>query len=226
MVKITYFLLILLVAIYLGVGLLMPSEQVFDQYGFSGNNLLEGKFWTLITSIFLHGGPAHLVLNCIALFFFGRAVEDEIPLPTYLTIFFLGGIAGNLCALFTYPADEIVIGASGAVFAIMGTGILLAPLDFVIYPALVPLPLALVGIFVAISEVIAFLTSTNSHVAHVAHIGGLVVGLAFGLSEGESKKGLVILGIIFLILLMLPNFWPLITKISYLEFLQSIFGGA
>jgi hypothetical protein len=107
----------------------------------------------------------------------------------------------------------------------MGTGILLAPLDFVVYPVPLPLPLAFVGIIIAISEVIAFLTGVDGHIAHIAHIGGLITGVFFGMREGESKKGLIILGIMFLILLMLPNFWPVVSQISYLDFLQNLFGG-
>lgn len=225
MAKLTYVLILILIASYLAVGFFAPSQRVFKQYGFSGNNLLEGRVWTLITSIFLHGGPAHLILNCVALFFFGRALENEISTSTYLTIFFLGGIVGNLASLFTYSANEIVIGASGAVFALVGTGILIAPLDFVIYPAPIPLPLALVGIALAFSEVLAFLSGIGGNIAHISHIGGLVIGLGFGLIHGGSKKGLVILGIMFLILLLVPNFWPLLSKISYLEFLQNALGG-
>lgn len=223
--KITYALIIIIIASFFLVGSVGSTDQIFNRFGFSGNNLLEGRAWTLVTSIFLHGGPAHLVLNCIALFFFGRAVEDELSPAAYLTIFFLGGIVGNLFVLFTYPANEIVVGASGAVFAIMGTGILLAPLDFVVYPVPLPLPLALVGIFIAVSEVLAFLTSTNTHIAHIAHIGGLLTGIVFGLREGESKKGLIIIAIMFVILMLLPNFWAVISKLSYLNILQGMLGG-
>lgn len=221
--KITLLLILIIVVSFFSVGVVPDSEAVFNNLGFSGNNLVEGKIWTLITSIFLHGGPVHLILNCIALFFFGRAVEDEIPAPTYLSIFFIGGIVGNLFVLFTYPANEIVIGASGAIFAVMGTGILLAPMDFIPYPIPLPLPLALIGIFVAISEVIAFLSGMNGHIARIAHIGGLLTGLVFGLREGESKKGLIVLAVMLLILMLLPNFWPIVSKLSYLNFIEKVF---
>lgn len=223
--RITYLLILALIGSYIFVGFFAPTGDVFQNYGFSGNSLLQGELWVLVTSIFLHGGPAHLVLNCIALFFFGRALEDEISTKSYLTIFFLGGIVGNLVVLFRYPANEIVIGASGAVFAIMGMGILLAPFDFVVYPALMPLPLALVGIVIAVSEVLAFITGVDGNIAHVAHLGGLATGLVFGLREGKTMKGLVVLGVIFLILLLLPNLWPVISKLSYLNFVKGIVGG-
>ncbi|MFB6215361.1 MAG: rhomboid family intramembrane serine protease, partial [Candidatus Aenigmatarchaeota archaeon] len=76
--RITYLLILVLILSYILVGFLGPTDQVFQTYGFSGNSLLNGEVWTLVTSIFLHGGPAHLILNCIALFFFGRSLEDEI----------------------------------------------------------------------------------------------------------------------------------------------------
>lgn len=107
----------------------------------------------------------------------------------------------------------------------MGTGILLAPTDLVFYPAPVPVPLSLIGIFIAISETMSFLTGSGGNVAHAAHLGGLTAGVLFGLREGESKKGLLIVGVMFLIILLTPNVWNLLTKISYLNIITSKFGG-
>lgn len=178
-----------------------------------------------MTSIFLHGNPAHLLLNCIALFFFGRALESEVSSKALILIFFLGGIVGNLFVLFAYPASQIVVGASGAVFAVMGTGILLAPMDLVFYPAPVPVPLALIGIVIAISETMAFIAGPADNIAHAAHLGGLVAGMLFGLREGESKKGLIIIAVMFVIILLMPNIWSVLNEISYLNILTSQLGG-
>ncbi len=220
--RITYLMIFLIVGVSVGVWVFLPTEEVNDSFGFSGENLVQGRVWTLLSSIFLHGNPAHLVLNIIALFFFGRALESKLSVKSFLVIFFLGGIVGNLFVLFTYPMEQIVIGASGAVFAVMGTAIILSPFDFIPYPVPLPLPLALIGIFIGISEVISFLAGGHGNVAHIAHIGGLVTGLAFGFREGGSKKGILVIVLILLVILVMPYLWPVLRQISYLPIIQDL----
>ncbi|MFP4115674.1 MAG: rhomboid family intramembrane serine protease [Candidatus Aenigmatarchaeota archaeon] len=220
----TYALILIFVGVFFAVNTFFSPEEIVQSFGFSGENLVEGRIWTLVTSIFLHGSVAHLALNSIALFFFGRALESEVSLKQVLTIFFLGGIVGNLFVLFTYPTDQVVIGASGAVFAIMGTAIILAPFDFIPYPVPLPLPLALIGVFVAISEVLTFLSGGHGNVAHIAHMGGLAAGLAFGFREGGSKTGILALVLILLIILILPYLWPVLTEFTYIPILYDFLG--
>lgn len=205
-------------------GFFISGDTFLQLFAFSGENLLLGRLWTLVTSIFLHGGLGHLLMNCVALFFFGRAVEKEVSVKMFLGIFFVGGLMGNLFGLFYYPYDQIMLGSSGAVFAIMGTGMLLAPFKLVFYPSLVPLPLAFVGLVITVFETISFIAGPDTGIAHIAHIGGLLTGMLFGLREGESKRGLLILGIMFLILLLTPNFWQLLTRFSYSALIDFVLG--
>ncbi len=222
--RITYILILVIIVVSMAAWYALPTEEINQDFGFSGENLSEGRVWTLVSSIFLHGNPAHLVLNIIALFFFGRALEDKLSLKSFLVVFFVGGIVGNLFVLFTYPMEQIVIGASGAVFAIMGTAIILSPFDFIPYPIPIPLPLALIGVFVAVSEIISFLAGGHGNVAHIAHIGGLSSGLVFGFREGGSKKGILVIVIILMAILIIPYLWPLFTEISYLPIIGDLFG--
>ncbi|MFB6088501.1 MAG: rhomboid family intramembrane serine protease, partial [Candidatus Aenigmatarchaeota archaeon] len=135
--KITYVLIISFFIVFLIMGFLpeQTNEQIYRNYSFSLKNLFDGKIWTFLTSMFIHGGASHLVLNCIALFFFGTALEDKITTKKYLTIFFLGGVIGNLASGFLMPGSS-TIGASGGIFAIMGTAMLISPFEFIIYPYL------------------------------------------------------------------------------------------
>ncbi len=220
--RITYLMILIIIAISTIIWLFPQTDIITQNLGFSGENLMGGEVWTLITSIFLHGNPAHLALNSIALFFFGRALEEELSVKTFLIIFFIGGIVGNLFVLFTYPMDQIVIGASGAVFAIMGTAIVLTPFDFIPYPIPLPLPLALIGIFMAITEVVSFMTGGHGNVAHIAHIGGMVSGIAFGFREGGSKQGLIVVAVLLAVLLVMPYMWSIFGEISYLPIISNL----
>ena len=125
--------------------------DLFSNYGFSLQNLLSKRYWVLATSIFLHADPEHLILNMIALFFFGKVIEQELGRKKFLLIFFVSSIVGNLAFLtFSFlgfsSLGVSVIGASAAIFGLMGTAMLVKPLELVFYPYLIPVPLILVAV--------------------------------------------------------------------------------
>ena len=131
--------------------------------------------WTLLTNLFIHGGLWHLAANMITLFFFGRYLSMMVGEAKFLIVYFLGGIIGNFFFILLGPSNTLVIGASGAVFAVGGAFTLLAPkMKVFVFPIPVPLPLwvAVIGGFIILS----FLP----FVAWEAHLGGLLVGLAAG----------------------------------------------
>ena len=131
--------------------------------------------WTLLTNLFIHGGLWHLAANMITLFFFGRYLSMMVGEARFLIVYFLGGIIGNFFFILLGPSNTLVVGASGAVFAVGGAFTLLAPkMKVFVFPIPVPLPLwvAVIGGFIILS----FLP----FVAWEAHLGGLIVGLAAG----------------------------------------------
>ncbi|MFB6075631.1 MAG: rhomboid family intramembrane serine protease [Candidatus Aenigmatarchaeota archaeon] len=223
--KITYALIISFFVIFLIMGFLpeQTNENIYKNYSFSLNNLFEGKIWTFITSIFIHGGPSHLVLNCIALFFFGTALEENITTKKYLIIFFLGGIVGNLASGFLMPGSS-TIGASGGIFAIMGTAMLISPFEFIIYPYLIPIPLALVGVLYTVYTIIEFLTVKNANIAYSAHIGGLIIGILFGIREEDSLKGFLVVILLFILILFIPTIWRVFDMTNYVRIIQNVIG--
>ena len=143
--------------------------------------IIDDRPWTIITSIFLHGGIWHLLTNMITLFFFGRYISTLLGERKFLIVYFVGGISGNLLylliALYT-PFGEsfsLAIGASGAVFALGGVLAVMRPkIKVIILPVPIPIPLwvAVIGGFLVIS--------VFPGVAWQAHLGGLVWGLAIG----------------------------------------------
>lgn len=129
--------------------------------------------WTLLTSMFIHGGFWHIFANMFTLYFFGRYVHMLIGEGKFLIVYFLGGfLGGGLYLLMSNPL-EIAVGASGAIFAVAGTLTVMRPrLTVFIFPIPVPIPLwvAVIGGFI--------LMSFASFVAWQAHLGGLVFGMA------------------------------------------------
>jgi len=134
-----------------------------------------GKLWTIVTSLFVHGGIGHLIANMITLFFFGRFVCMLVGETNFLTVYFAGGILGNIFYIILGPPFSIAVGASGAVFAVGGVLAMMRPkLKVFIFPIPVPLPLwiAVIGGFLILS--------LFPGIAWQAHLGGLVYGLVAG----------------------------------------------
>lgn len=123
------------------------------------------KPWTLVTAMFSHAPQfPHILLNMLSLWYVGRAVETRYPWWWFFATYMVGGLVGNGVWLLWGPADPVV-GASGAIFAILGMALPLTRFHWTV--------LILAGINIALSFAVP-------HVAWQVHMGGLAVGLVFG----------------------------------------------
>jgi len=128
--------------------------------------------WILITSIFLHGSFLHLFYNMFALVLFGLILESIIGTKKFIYIFFLTGLIASIASMFFYDAS---LGASGAIFGIMGTLAVLRP-KMAVWVYGVPMPMFVAAIF------------------WISHLGGMISGIIIGFflrtkfSEKEEKK--------------------------------------
>lgn len=239
--KLTYFFIILCLIvfvleffseIYYGEEFL---KNIFFNYGFSFYNILKGKLWVFITSVFLHASAEHLVLNMIALYFFGKVVEQELGRKKFLIAFFLSAIFADLFVV----ASSIIgfssvtvptIGASAAIFGLMGIAMVTKPLELVFYPYLIPIPLVLVALIYTLFNIATFLLvltgQASSDISYVSHIGGLVSGLLLGFREEGSKKGFIILLFILFLFLATPFIFLIISfleSFNYINIISSFF---
>ena len=131
--------------------------------------------WTIVTNLFIHAGIWHIFANMLTLYFFATYLSMLIGEKRFMIIYFLGGISGNVFYMLLGDPLSIVIGASGAVFAVGGALTILRPkLKVIVFPIPAPLPLwiAVIGIF--------FVISLFPNVAWQAHLGGLLLGIAAG----------------------------------------------
>lgn len=214
--KLTLFLVLLcLIGFIFPIFFVEDLEGFVNTYGFSGQNLLIRPY-VLITSIFLHANIEHLLSNILVLFFFGIAVEAELGRLRTLTIFFTGAFLGDLLSLLVYPFDAVSIGASGGIFALIGAGILVRPIDLSFYPLVIPIPLALLGLMYAVYNVYDFIFLPDSKISYIAHFGGLFVGLLYGFRREGIKKSLKIILLFFLIMILIPILWMIL--MAYFKF--------
>ncbi|MFH1228880.1 MAG: rhomboid family intramembrane serine protease [Candidatus Aenigmatarchaeota archaeon] len=132
--------------------------------------------WIIITYMFLHGSFEHLFFNMFALGMFGSILEQTVGGKKFLLIFFASGIAAGIGSLLFYTSS---IGASGAIYGVLGTLAVLRP-RMTVYVSFVPLPMILAVVFWAAGDLLG-LFSTSDLIAHAAHLFGLVFGLLYGM---------------------------------------------
>jgi membrane associated rhomboid family serine protease len=145
--------------------------------------LLSQQPWTIISSIFVHGGFAHIIFNMISLYFLGSFFLRAAGERSFLAVFFLGGLAGNALYILLAPPNVIGIGASGAIFAIGGALAVLVP-RVPVYIFFIPIPMPL-WMAILIFFLLSFLFS---EIAWQAHLGGLVLGLIAGLIIKRRRR--------------------------------------
>ncbi len=173
--KPTYILIALNIVVYVytsfvGGNFLSTDYSVLLRYG-QVNDLVinSGFYYQLFTSMFIHADLAHIVGNMLFLFIFGLRGEEMFSLPEYLSIYFLGGLTGNLLSLLLLPSTTISVGASGAIFAMFGAAIIYARRSF---------RQSVIGALIY-AFFLLFLSS-GIGVNNFAHLGGLVTGLVIG----------------------------------------------
>lgn len=153
---------------------LVIGDAIFFYLGLIPALLLDHP-WTIITNLFVHGGLWHLLFNMISLYFLGSFLLRLVGERSFLAVFFLGGIVGNIFYIFLGPQNIPGVGASGAVFALGGALVMIAPrLRVFVFPIPIPIPLwAAMTFFLVIS-------SLSAGIAWQAHLGGVLLGLLAG----------------------------------------------
>ena len=141
---------------------------------------------TLISAMFMHGGPMHLLMNMLILILMGVPFEDRIGSRAFLRIYFISGIIGSLVTgsisvLNETGLETINIGASGAVFGIMGGFALLYPRDEIpmllgpIFMHRVPVLLATL-VFIGMETLYVGL-GTEDGIGHGTHMASFIAGV-------------------------------------------------
>jgi membrane associated rhomboid family serine protease len=153
--------------------------------GANATGLTAWQPWRLLSHAFLHGSVSHLVLNMLAVLGFGTFFERVIGWRRFVLLYGLAALGGGLASAFTGPM-HVSVGASGAIFGLMGAGVALVLRRQTLLPRLVVASLRprLVGVTV-LNAVMSFLPFIDWR----AHAGGAAVGLALA-GSGLLVRGL------------------------------------
>ena len=120
--KITLFLIFINGIFYIVFNLILSIDFLLLFAQINRNILVNFEIWRLITPIFLHADLMHLISNMFALLIFGATIETNLKILKlqYLVTYLISGIIGNIFSLFLLPIDAISLGASGAIYGLLG----------------------------------------------------------------------------------------------------------
>lgn len=186
----TIALLVLNLAVYL-IQISSSQFPINEYFALSKDGLLHGYVWQLLTFQFLHGGHFHLIFNLLALYMFGRPVEERLGKAAFLKLYLISGMIGGLFQAglgFILPMQFglPVLGASAGLCGLVAAFALLEPeatiLLFFIIPMRAKYVLGLAVILTLTFLILSFKPESaqaGEKVAHAAHLGGLLAGIAY-----------------------------------------------
>lgn len=141
-----------------------------------------GAYWQFLTYMFMHAGPVHIFFNMLVLFIFGLPVEGMLGARRFALLYIISGIGSALLyiglTMFVSPLEfsTLMLGASGAVFAVLTAYGFLFPRNIVWIPPGLPLPAWLAVVVFAFLEFFLGLTGLDPGVANFGHLGGIATG--------------------------------------------------
>ncbi len=149
--------------------------------------LRHGFVWQLATFQFMHAGVMHLLLNSIAIYFFGRALEDALGKKRFLTLYFASGIFGGLLQMvgalfFREHLGGSVVGASAGGMGLIAAFATLFPEQRLTLLLLFIIPISMpakVLLWISAGLAIFGMLVPSDNVAHAAHLGGMLAGIAY-----------------------------------------------
>lgn len=171
------------------------NRELLYDLSFQVGPVLDGQYYRMLTSGFLHVDFNHLLFNMLTLFFFGPVLEDERTLGkmNFLILYFGSLIGGSAAALLLNLNDPYyaAVGASGAISGVMAAVSLFAPFMVILIFGIIPIPAVLYAIgFIGIS---AFAMGSGAGgIAHEAHLGGALTGLLLAIMLFPPVLGLFI----------------------------------
>jgi len=206
---ITYIIILLNVIAYIYTYMIGDTNSIIGAFAINGPAIRSGEYYRLITGMFLHGGIFHILFNMYALYVIGSQLESFLGKIKYIIIYLLSGISGGLLSMILSGSSVFSIGASGAIFGLMGS-LLYFGLQYRVY----------LGNFVRTQLVplLVFnliLGAVSPGIDNFGHIGGLIGGIlttkALGINGKTSKfndiNGIIITCLYFIGIVYLAFFY-------------------
>ena len=205
---VTYILIVLNLMVFL-YGVLHGNDELINMFGNNYELVQNGEFYRLLTCMFVHADIMHILFNMIALYSIGPVVERYYGKSKFLLIYLVSGLLGSIFSGVFMTADSISIGASGAIFGLLGsicyfTYYYRATLQGILRGSIMPV--------IIINLVIGFLSSSIDLSAHIGGlIGGILISMAIGIGD-KHRKSDQINGLVVLVLMAAFLIYMMMTK--------------
>jgi len=164
---------------------LLPATA--DYLAMSPSLVLAGAIWQPFTYMFAHENLTHLLVNMLGLLFFGPAVEKELGSREFLLYYLLSGLLAGLFSLGAYllvgAYNVALLGASGAIFAVLLAFATLQPNSQILIWGIVPIRAPIMVIGYALIELVSQVIGAPGNVAHVTHLAGFGFGWLYFLAR-------------------------------------------
>lgn len=205
---VTYVLIVINLMVFL-YGMLYGNKELIELFGNNYELVQSGQIYRLFTCMFVHSDTMHILLNMYALYTIGPVVERYYGKGKYLFIYIISGLLGSVFSGVFMSADSISIGASGAIFGLLGsicyfTYYYRATLQGILRGSIIPV--------IVINLIIGFLSPSIDLSAHIGGlIGGILVSMGLGIGD-KYRKSDQINGFIVLIVMFAFLMYMMMTK--------------
>jgi membrane associated rhomboid family serine protease len=137
-----------------------------------------GWVWQLLSYMFLHGSPTHLIFNMIGLYFFGTQIERRTGTKEFLLFYLLCGTLAGLFSVVLYAiigSSAPILGASGAIYALLLAFAAFFPGETVLIWGILPVKAPVMVLGYAAIEIVSQIFPFRTGVAHLTHLSGFAV---------------------------------------------------
>lgn len=198
MFSVTFILIFVNIITFILFSILLVLNVPVDYIAIKPLNILQGNYvWTFITSMFMHAGFFHLFVNMFSLFFIGSLVEKILGRKRYFYFYMIAGLSAGLffvllslipLPFFSVDFNTFAVGASGALFGVVGLLVLLTP-NLPVFVMFIPIPIKMKYAGPGILIVLWLISiAGNIPIGNTAHFGGLLAGLIYGLYLKRKYK--------------------------------------
>ncbi len=166
----------------------LPAQWMIENFLVSLAHLADGRYWVLITSVFSHHLPIHIMINMLVLWSFGSVLERLLGFGRFLRFYLVAGLAASLAHVLTStwlldrPPESAALGASGAVAGLLLLFSLTFPKHRILIFGVLPAPAlvaALAFIGIDIWGLFAQADGGGLPIGHGAHLGGALAGIIY-----------------------------------------------
>ncbi|CAD2075984.1 rhomboid family intramembrane serine protease [Phocicoccus pinnipedialis] len=181
------------------------SNHFTNQLGLTHFDVVQGEYYRLISSAFLHANVEHFLFNIFALYILGKFVESIYSHVHMIVAYIITAVLANVMSL-TFITDSLSLGASGAIYGLLGVLVVYMLINKKINTKLI---IQISLIFIIISIVSSFFNNVN----HYAHVGGIIYGLMLGvLFQFKRIEWRITLPVLVLMLVTPIILWSIVLK--------------